>query len=378
MKICYNTSAMIANNALTKNDDRLTRTLERLSSGLKITGAKDNPAGMAIGKKMNAQIKGIAKASQNSSDAVSVIEIADGAMSEIHEILQRMNELCVQASTGTNADEERKTIEEEISQLKSEITRISNTTQFNGQTLMNGSFELRGYTSDPVNAKVGYLSDGVTIGEYEITKLEVSFDADGNIISNDFEGKTTGTPAFPNDAEITSVQGNTVKITSPGNKDFEMNIKVKRPDPLPGTVTLNNLKVEVTGIGSMTMQIGANEGQTMDIRIPKIALDEMGIDNLKVTDADSALAGIDSVKNAVQYVSEARSRLGAYQNRLEHSISSLDITSENLTAAYSRIMDANMAEEMTEYTTVQVISQASMSMLAQANERPAQVLQLLQ
>ena len=128
----------------------------------------------------------------------------------------------------------------------------------------------------------------------------------------------------------------------------------------------------------MTMQIGSNEGQVLDIRIATISLDELGLEYTSVATMDDARKAIDSVAGAIAYVSEARSRLGAYQNRLEHCVSNLDIISENMTAAYSRIMDADMAEEMTEYTTVQVISQASISMLAQANERPAQVLQLLQ
>lgn len=391
MKICYNTQAMIANNALTRNDDRLSQSLQKLSSGLKIVDAKDNPAGMAMGKKMNAQIKGIGVASQNSSDAISVIETADGALAEVHDILQRMNELAVKASTGTMGDVDRATVEEEIKQLKQEITRIAEDTQFNGQTLLNGNFDLKGYTSS-ADAKVGYYSDGVTSGTYTISNLEVEFDGEGNIITDplnpdlieDFDPVITGaTPAFPDDAAVTSVHGNTIKITSAADPSFEINVKIEpfkdaTGNIIAGTKTFSNLTLDITGIGAMTMQIGSNEGQTLDIRISTISLDEMGLKDLSVADQASAVDAIDSISGAIQYISTARSRLGAYQNRLEHSISSLDITSENMTAAYSRIMDVDMAEEMTEYTTIQVISQASMSMLAQANERPAQVLQLLQ
>lgn len=377
MKICYNTPAMIANNALTRNDNRLSQSLQRLSSGLKVVEAKDNPAGMAMGKKMNAQIKGIGVASQNSSDAISVIETADGALAEVHDILQRMNELAVKASTGTMSDIDRATIEEEIKQLKEEITRIANDTQFNGQPLLNGNFDLKGYT-DNDNVKVGYYSDSVTPGIYEITSINYTLDGSGNIDPNSaitMVKVTTGTPAFPSDAQVTEVIGNILKITSAGDPTFEINIKIT-----PGTASasISNLKLDLTGIGAMTMQVGANEGQTLDIRIPTIALEEMGLKDLSIGNVDGASKAIDSVNGAIKYISSARSRLGAYQNRLEHSISSLDITSENVTAAYSRIMDVDMAEEMTEYTTIQVISQASMSMLAQANERPAQVLQLLQ
>ena len=136
MRICYNASAMIANNALNKNDNRLAQSLQRLSSGLKVVEAKNNPAGMAMGKRMNTQLTGISSATQNSNDAISVIETADGALTEVHDILQRLNELGVKASTGTLSESDREIVQKEAAQLKEEITRIAATTQFNGQTLL--------------------------------------------------------------------------------------------------------------------------------------------------------------------------------------------------------------------------------------------------
>lgn len=389
MRISYNAPAMVAHNALTRNDNRLTESLKRLSSGLKVVEAKDNPAGMAMGKRMNTQLKGLSVATQNSSDAISAIETADGALSEVHDILQRMNQLAVKASTGTISDADRATIEDEIVQLKDEITRIADTTQFNGETLLNGNFDLRGYTSDE-NVKVGYYSDQVTAGTYVIDSIQVEF-KDGEIdpaTVNCVLNTAVGAPnvQFPQDAAVTA-SGNKLIITSQKNADFEMTIKFEPPKDangnvidgkVPAAAAATNVSVDITGIGAMTMQIGSNEGQVLDIRIPTISLDELGLEYTSVSTMDDARKAIDSVAGAIAYVSEARSRLGAYQNRLEHCVSNLDIVSENMTAAYSRIMDADMAEEMTEYTTVQVISQASMSMLAQANERPAQVLQLLQ
>lgn len=383
MRICYNAPAMVAHNALTRNDNRLTESLKRLSSGLKVTEAKDNPAGMAMGKRMNMQLKGLSVATQNSSDAISAIETADGALSEVHDILQRMNVLAVKASNGTLSDADRATVEDEITQLKQEITRIADTTQFNGNTLMNGNFDLRGYT-DNAQVKVGYYSDAVTAGKYVVNSLSVTF-VDGEIDLNQVTcglktASTTTTMGFPTNAAVTKAAGNKITIVS---DEFELNLKIEPNPPITGTgtetVTINTpTTIDVTGIGAMTMQIGSNEGQVLDIRVPTISLDELGLTNMNMKDMDSARAAIDSIAGAIEYVSSARSRLGAYQNRLEHCVSNLDIISENMTAAYSRIMDADMAEEMTEYTTVQVISQASMSMLAQANERPAQVLQLLQ
>lgn len=371
MKICYNTSAMIANNALTRNDNRLAASLQRLSSGLKVVEAKDNPAGMAMGKRMNSQLVGLSTATQNSSDAISVIETADGALSEVHDMLQRMNELAVKGSTGTMGDVDRATIQDEIEQLKQEIVRVAKDTQFNGETLLDGSFDLKGYT-DNQNVKVGYYSDYVTPGTYGLT-IGANFQIDANtkellnptaLLGLEVKGLA--------DAKITEVTGNIIKITSDINSDFEINLKIT------ADTTITNMQLDITGVGAMTMQIGANEGQTLDIRIPTISLDEMGIKDLDMSTVEGSQAAIDSVKGAIAYISSARSLLGAYQNRLDHCINNLDISSENMTAAYSRIMDVDMAEEMTEYTTIQVISQASMSMLAQANERPAQVLQLLQ
>ena len=386
MKISYNAPAMIAHNALTRNDNRLTESLKRLSSGLKVVEAKDNPAGMAMGKRMNSQLKGLSGSSQNSSDAVSAIETADGALSEVHDILQRMNQLAVKASTGTLSDADRSAVEDEIVQLKAEITRIADTTQFNGEILMNGNFDLRGYSSEP-DVKIGYYSDQVTAGTYIINGLTVDF-VDGKIDQNTIvcnleQNATLPALSFPDDAAI-KASGNKLIITSKKNADFEMTLKITPPPKdmngeINGQVDITNtINADITGIGAMTMQIGSNEGQVLDIRIPTISLDELGIKDMTMADIESAWESIDSIDGAIEYVSAARSRLGAYQNRLEHCISNLDIISENMTAAYSRIMDADMAEEMTEYTTVQVISQASMSMLAQANERPAQVLQLLQ
>lgn len=366
MRINFNASAVIANNALNRNDNRLQESLARLSSGLKVVNAKDNPSGLAMSKRMNAQIKGLDQASDNSSDGISIIEIADGAMSEMHDILQRINELSVKSATGTITDDDRQMIEDESAQLKEELTRISKTVEFNGQTILDGSFDLRGY-SDNADAKVAYYSDEILAGRYTITDLQVSYKADGTI---DKVTSFAGGTGFPVDAAVTSVDGNIATITGSGS--FELKLR------LTNTTQFQNLNLDLEGFGAMDMQTGANEGQQLAIRIPKMSLENMGISEIDLTTQDGASEAIAKVDNAIKYVSSCRSRLGAYQNRLEHTINNLDISSENMTAAYSRIMDVDMAEEMTEYTTVQILSQASTSMLAQANERPSQVLQLLQ
>ena len=366
MRINFNASAVIANNALNRNDNRLQDSLARLSSGLKVVNAKDNPSGLAMSKKMNAQIKGLDQAGDNAGDGVSIIEIADGAMSEMHDILQRINELAVKGSTGTITDDDRKLIQDEVKQLKEELTRISETVEFNGQTILDGSFDLRGYSNNQY-AKVAYYSDEILAGTYTIDQLNVTYNADGTI--NEVTTKKFG-KGFPKDADVTSIDGNIVTIAGSGN--FELKLR------LTNDAAFTDLDLDLEGFGAMDMQIGANEGQQLGIRIPKMSLENMGISNIDLSTAEGANEAIDKVDAAIKYVSSSRSRLGAYQNRLEHTVNNLDISSENMTAAYSRIMDVDMAEEMTEYTTVQILSQASTSMLAQANERPSQVLQLLQ
>ncbi len=367
MRVGTNISAMTANNVLKKTDNALTKSMERLSSGLKVNHAKDNPAGVAIAKRMNSQINGLSIAGDNAADAISVIETADGALGEIHAILQRMNELAMQASTGTLSDSDRDTLDSEIKQLKEEISRISKTTDFNGKHLLDGSFDLKGYTSDS-NVKVAYYSDETQIGKYVINSITTSTDANGNIVIDPVDVDFDQAGGFDSTAIVSKIVGDMVTISATGG--FEVTLQVK------GDVS--NLTIDLTGIGAMRMQIGANEGQALAIRIPETSLRMMGIEDLTVGTQDAAQDALKSINEAINFISSVRARLGAYQNRLESASESLDVSEENMTSSYSRIMDVDMASEMTQYTTQQVLIQAGTNMLAQANERPQQVLQLLQ
>ena len=371
MRINYNVSAMLSNNALSTNDDLLAKSLERLSSGLKINHAKDNPAGLAMSKRMNAQIEGVSVANQNASDGVSIIEIADGAMTEISEMLQRINELSIKAANGPMSDSDRSTVQDEIKQLKEEITRVSEVTEFNGQKLLNGEYDLKGYTTD--NAiKVNYYSSDVPAKKYTINSLKLQDDPD-NPGKYMLDGTVNFGDGFDDVQPLkTEVKDNLLTIT--GENGFEMRLDLT--DATAGKEY--KFEINATGIGAMRLQVGANEGQVMEINIPAISLQNMGIDEIDVSTKEGAEDSISRMDGAIKYVSSVRGRLGAFQNRLESTINSLDVTSENMTSAYSRIVDVDMAEEMTNYTTYQILTQAGTSMLAQANERPSQVLQLLQ
>ena len=474
MRINYNASAMRANNALNVADNRVAASLRKLSSGFKVNSAKDNPSGYAIGRRMNTQIEGVSVATQNSNTGISIIETADGALTEVHDMLQRMNELSIKGATGTLTASDRAILNEELQQLKQEVTRIAETTEFNGQPLLNGCFDLKGYTNN-LDIKVGYYSDGVLEKVYTVDALEVYFKENGKIDLEKTKASFKPGDNFPDGAEIAAVGENCITIkagsdfeitldifpemantgnvttqrlstvnsgtdvnsfgtTPKGNYDFELtfdyndatgdvqDVSIAKLGSLPedATVAIDNgeilisddngfelrlampengevnleynidiedydiasiaqaLTIDITGIGAMTTQIGANEGQVLDIRIPAISLQRLGLTNANFLTQESSTDAIDAIKGAIAYVSSVRSRLGAYQNRLEHTVSSLDITNENMTAAYSRIMDVDLSEEMTTYTSQQVVEQAAVSMLAQANERPSMVLQLLQ
>ena len=447
MKINYNATAMVTNNSLTRNDINLSESTKKLSSGLKINNAKDNPSGLAMAKRMNLQLKGLEVGKDNSNEGVSIVRTADGALSEITEMLQRTNELAIKGANGTMSDKDREALEAEVKELKEEIDRIASETQFNGQKILDGTFDLKGY-SDKSNIDVLSYSDEVQAGTYSIdaaSNMYVKLDEDGNI-SDYHSGQQiilhkAGDPVLDDDGnQVKDDAGNlltypanvmgwdmevtvnqTLKgsdkteqikmtitnvkddvITLKGANGYEIQLKYSK-DGLPaqtekkvdadGNLELdedgneieetfyepdNEVKMNLTGNGSMRMQVGANEGQVMEIRIPSVKLENLQIEKLTLSTKADCLAAIDSVSDALQYVSSVRSRLGAYENRLEHKISSIETTYENMTSAYSSIMDVDMAEEMTNYTTQQVLSQSSMAMLAQANERPSQVLQLLQ
>lgn len=518
MKINYNVSAMIANSALQHNDKGLSNSLEKLSSGLKINHAKDNASGLAMAKRMNAQIRSLEVANQNSNDGVSVIEIAEGALQEVEDMVQRMNELAVKACNGTMSDLDRKNIDDEIKQLKAEIERVAKTTNYNGQVLLDGHFDVKGYSSD-LNLKVTTYADEVRSGEYTIKSIETSYFADGRldpegckielgdefpegctytfetdkiivdgvngfsmefrVMPEDFEKyKATNTTAtqntpgvkladpeenggvseiesmdprtlFPADAvfeedplitgkftvkdlttgtvignfteedgkltlqypaegidKVYEYAGTRIKetdnnLTPPDNtKEYGIDTDRSGKPVLDGTDhvsihLLNNpfnlhdpadpaatepkpIKLDITGLGSMKMQTGSNEGQELDVRIQTISLRTLGLDDKDCSTEDNANLFLAQMSESISYISSARSKLGAYQNRLEHTINTLDISEENMTGAYSRIMDVDMAEEMTEYTKNNVLVQAGTSMLAQANERPSSILQLLQ
>ena len=536
----------------------MSKSLEKLTSGYKINHASDDPAGMAISRKMKAQIRGLEKASSNAADGISVIQTAEGALEEVSSCLQRMNELAVQSANGIYTTDDRNAIQLEIDQLNEEIQRISDTTEFNTKKLLDGSVDRKSYT-DNLNVKIISIADEVAasdkyniiveedprqavvfgqtmeqnikleekifaddtekkeaaitvngqtilLDEYDtynsvyeklrdlcssidincfVTDLKDSVDANNNPIldangnqviepldykperyesagyqigmlgehpvgSNNNQALVFVSEQYGSNQKVTVTCNNLEiakklglyddlnnfdesKITIVG-KGVDAQVKVnKNPDvenAFADTATVfangevvritdssgfeikfevapnttgtyftdkqggnpkmiptyekdnedNNKAVQLTILeaGEMSLHIGANAYQTMKVTIPAVTPKTLGVNIVNVRTKDGAEKAIDMIGEAIVDLSTVRAKLGAYENRLEHAISNLDTTNENMTESLSRIEDTDMAKEMANYTQYSVLVQASTSMLAQANERPQNILSLLQ
>lgn len=473
MKINTNVAALRANYNLNSVQSRLTTSTTRLSSGYRINKAADDAAGMAISQKMHAQIRGLQRASQNGEDGISFIQTAEGVLTEIENMLQRCRELSVQAANGgaTTLDD-KKAIQEEIDSLMKEIDRLSDHTEYNTMTVLDGSC-CRQSSSDNVGVKLVDASDDVPLKSYTfkvdtqatqataVTGALALNPADlvdeqtaGNILINgeviEVKNGESYEEVFASIRDYCEMMNIDVKPVNATGIECEMaaatnlsftsviygasqKIEITADNPLlaqklgvdglsstegtdakvtldttegfskTATVFIDGGRMEVSDrdgfymvfdiskaevgsdatvtmldAGYVSIQIGANEGQTIALSVPAVNTKTLAIENCNVCTVAGASSSISAFDDAIQQISSIRSKLGAYQNRLDSSISTLDETAQNLTQACSRIEDVDMSEEMTEYTQYSVLVQAGTSMLAQANNQPQSILQILQ
>lgn len=374
MKVNSNIQAMFAQSILSANEEKMAKSTQKMSSGYKLNRAMDNPAGMAITNRMRAQLSSLERATKNSKNAINAIQTAEGALSEIESMLQRMNELSIQGSNGTMSSSDRLAIQEEVDQLVSEINRISKNTTYNSQNLLDGTQDLKAFSRPSKNISVRNYNELMDVGKYKI-----SVGADGLVTSLTKDGATIDIAAqevvefVDKDGKTT---GYSTKIHTANGAELTFETK--------GDSGATNVELDITGYGGMKIQVGAEEGQEIQVVIPEVSLrtlnfvDLDGNRTLDLRTEEGATKAISQIASAIDYVSAARSKLGAYQNRIENTVTNLDVTTENLTESYSTIKDIDMAEGMVEYTTLQVLIQAGTSMVAQANEQPQQALQLLQ
>ncbi|NQX61926.1 flagellin [Paenibacillus qinlingensis] len=534
MRINHNIAAANTHRQLTGNTAAASKSLEKLSSGLRINRAGDDAAGLAISEKMRAQIRGLDMASKNAQDGISLIQTAEGALNETHSILQRMRELADQSANGTNTNDDRAAIQEEVKQLKDEIDRIGNTTEFNTQKLLNGALKSAGTSNvaqdTTTSAAVAKLTGGTITGsgtmasgvpldadfktetlkidgtnidvnwqnlstedkntlkgistdittqnkakDLIVNTINAAIDAAGKNVAHvtgyvDASGKlvlesgskgvdssitagagvlggkilgATGTQAVGTtnyngttvaasttadmtvngvlmqvtlsglangatmasgaamlqtaiNAAITAYNGTTgkssgqdgfisqaqVNVSDDGrfvitNENGPINFKDQTGQTAIQDLGLSQAQTEATSNGGVTFQIGANRGQTISFGIGDMRTAALGLSSVDVSTATNASQALTSLDSAIKNVSSQRSKMGAVQNRLEHTINNLQTASENLTSAESRIRDVDMAKEMMDFTKNNILSQAAQAMLAQANQQPQGVLQLL-
>ena len=379
MVVQHNLTAMNSNRMLGVTTKSQAKSTEKLSSGYKINRAADDAAGLSISEKMRKQIRGLTQASSNAQDGISAVQTAEGALTEVHDMLQRMNELAVKAANGTNSKDDRDYIQNEVDQLVSEINRVAETTKFNETYLLKGgegSKVLNYGGTDTVNSGSSKtkadvdLSDGYKIVIDGVTYQLETPGADGKPTSTDtttdkfFAVNAAGKKAFAN------------AISAAGYADSTANIASAVYD---GTNLVITAKQNAQ---DLSLHVGADSASTnkIDMSIESLTATGLGVIGLKVdgTDGVNATAAIDTIKEAIQRVSTQRSSLGAIQNRLEHTINNLDNVVENTTSAEASIRDTDMASEMVKYSNNNILAQAGQSMLAQANQSNQGVLSLLQ
>lgn len=382
MRINNNIAALNTYRGLTTNTAATSKSLEKLSSGLRINRAGDDAAGLAISEKMRGQIRGLNMAQKNAQDGISLIQTAEGALTETHSILQRMRELAVQSSNDTNTDADRAELQKEVDQLVEEIDRIANTTEFNTKKLLNG--DLSGVNTEDAFAVINEKSSDVFSS---VTFATSGTTVDDNSYNVRIASQQTGTSTFV--VEWTDQKGNTGTVTIDGSttSTFTIGNNVRGAELTLTTLSTLSIGKEATittratvtdvDDDSLTYQIGANSSQTMRVGIEDMSAAALNVDGIKVDSAAAAEASISAINAAIEDVSGQRAKLGAFQNRLEHTINNLGAASENLTAAESRIRDVDMAKEMMDFTKNNILTQAAQAMLAQANQQPQGVLQLL-
>ena len=387
MIINHNMNAMNAHRNMSSSVNNQGKSMEKLSSGLRINRAGDDAAGLAISEKMRSQIRGLNQASRNSQDGISLIQTAEGALSEVHSISQRMRELAIQSSNGTYTDNDRVLINQEFEQLKFEIDRVANDTEFSGRKILDGS--ISGIRIDGQDFKDLIIPGGMNgnLDYIYATPQELAKLGRGEFVF------AVDSDDFMNEKIITlSIIDNTFE--EPYVIDEVTFDNLKKGDP-PITVEVAGISVKISGTltqfadgiiinnipefldDGLRLQVGANRDQIVGFSIDNMKSREFGLRGMNLLTVENSQKSLNVLDHAIEKVSKQRANLGAVQNRLEHTMDLNNNSSENLQAAESRIRDVDMAKEMMNLTKLNVLQQASQSMVAQANQAPEQIIQLL-
>ena len=394
MVVQHNMSALNANRMLGVTSSAQSKSTEKLSSGYRINRAADDAAGLSISEKMRKQIKGLTQASTNAQDGISCVQTAEGALTEVHSMLQRMNELAVQASNGTMSEDDRQNVQDEVDQLISEIDRVSEATKFNETYLLKGDENKTDITNTVYSKPQMSLVEAAMASGSTLTAGTMSAAGETTYTFNTGldVGKTWGGKKVVADTATAGAGEILLKDAKKAELDA-MNKVIDTYSSEMGIdkITLaegdNDVQSKANTFTyhdsvSLSLHVGADAEGTnkISLEVASMNSDSLGIKGLKVSGKTSlqATGAIDTISDAVSRVSKQRSALGAVQNRLEHTISNLDNVAENTTSAESRIRDTDMAKEMVEYSKNNILMQAGQSMLSQANQSNQGVLSLLQ
>ena len=415
MVVQHNLTAMNSNRMLGVTTSAQAKSTEKLSSGYKINRAADDAAGLSISEKMRKQIRGLTQASSNAQDGISAVQTAEGALNEVQDMLQRMNELAVKAANGTNSEDDRNYIQDEVNQLIKEIDRVSTTTKFNETYLLKGDDTVK-FTATTTAGLPTTLNDGSDMAQAEIEitiaansykteggKSDVTFSLMGKNFSVRLEetddNKTLATKLAKAMNENKITDSNVGAFTASADDAGKITLTAAEKGKVADTTVIKDgekLTAEGTGVLTLDLHVGADStsDNQISVDIKQMSATVLGLktgnsttgdatgnlDTLLVNGKDdkNARAAIDTIASALQEVSKQRSALGAAQNRLEHTISNLDNVVENTTSAESSIRDTDMATEMVKYSNNNILAQAGQAMLAQANQSNQGVLSLLQ
>ena len=417
MVVQHNLTAMNSNRMLGVTTSAQAKSTEKLSSGYKINRAADDAAGLSISEKMRKQIRGLTQASSNAQDGISAVQTAEGALNEVQDMLQRMNELAVKAANGTNSEDDRNYIQDEVNQLIKEIDRVSTTTKFNETYLLKGDDAVE--FTNPKATAVKFTDGNAAAGAEKNATIEFNVagiktkggksDATFNILGKNYSVRVEEDDTDATVAKKLAEAINADKLSDDNAGEF----KAEADTTTVGKITLTsvnkaavkdtkkfkdgtNMEVKSSGVLTLDLHVGADStaDNQISVDIKQMSATVLGLktgnsttgdatgnlDTLLVNGKDdtNARAAIDTIASALQEVSKQRSALGAAQNRLEHTISNLDNVVENTTSAESSIRDTDMATEMVKYSNNNILAQAGQAMLAQANQSNQGVLSLLQ
>ena len=405
-----NIASINAQRNLTFSGQSLNTTMQRLSSGLRVNSAKDDAAGLAISERMNTQVKGLTVASRNASDGISLAQTTEGALGKIGDMLQRMRELAVQAGNATNSKGDREALQLEVKQLADEVDRVAKQTNFNGQKVLDGSFagavfQVGANSGDNITlgalvdtraekiSSISYASSAQTgidtAGTASIASYMDAISA-GSLTVTLTPGGTTNLPALPAASSPQERLGQVIEAINnksadtgvvayltkqEGSEMYTVEIMSGKTDTNgnPVKVAFAGFSASATGILDATGTIGGSTTGTAGAEI-----DARGINDIDVGTQAGAWIGLKKIDSAIDQVNSARATLGAIQTRFETAVNNIDIQVENLAAARGRIIDADFAVETANLSRTQILQQAGTAMVAQANQIPQNVLQLLQ